>query len=75
MTLAAERLKSELSGLPVDDRAELALYLIQSLDETDEDVQEAWRDELDRRFAEIESGVAAGEPADQVIAEMRRKYA
>ena len=36
MTLAAERLKSELSGLPVDDRAELALYLIQSLDETDE---------------------------------------
>lgn len=75
MTLAAEKLKSELGALPLDDRAELARYLVQSLDEADEDVEDVWRDELDRRFVEIESSVAAGEPADQVIAEMRRKYA
>ena len=75
MTPAAEKLKSELGPLPLDDRAELALYLIQSLDKTDEDVEEPWRDELDRRFDEIESGAAVGEPADKVIADLRRKYA
>lgn len=75
MTLAAEKLKSELAGLPLDDRAELAMFLIESLDGgSDEGVEAAWRDELDRRFSEIETGTAVGEPAEDVIAELRRKY-
>jgi putative addiction module component (TIGR02574 family) len=74
MTLTAERLKSELSELPLDDRDALALYLIESLDGTADEVQSSWRDEVDRRFAEIESGSAVGEPAEKVIAELRRKY-
>jgi len=75
MTQTAEKLKSELAELPLDDRAELAQFLIESLDQSvDEDAASAWRSELDRRFAEIESGTAAGEPAEQVIAELRRKY-
>lgn len=76
MTLAAEKLKSELSALPSDDRAALALFLIESLDGVeDPGVESAWRDEVDRRIAEIEAGTANGDSAEEVIADLRRKYA
>ena len=75
MTHTAEKLKSELSELPLDDRAELAMFLIESLDRLEhDDAAAAWRVELDRRFADIDSGVEAGEPAEQVVAGLRRKY-
>jgi putative addiction module component (TIGR02574 family) len=75
MTEAAERLKHELGRLSIDDRAELARFLIDSLDnETDPDAEAAWDEELDRRMTEIQSGQAEGEPLDQVLAELRAKY-
>jgi putative addiction module component (TIGR02574 family) len=75
MTQTAERLKSELSELPLDDRAELAMFLIESLDRLEhDDAAATWRVELDRRFAEIDSGVEVEEPAEQVIAALRRKH-
>lgn len=44
MTETAERLKSELSRLPAQDRAELASFLIDSLDpQRDEGVEAAWQ--------------------------------
>ena len=71
MTEIAERLKGEALQLPDDERAELAYCLLQSLDD---DVRTAWEDELDRRWQEMESGVVPGVPAEQVFAEMRKKY-
>jgi putative addiction module component (TIGR02574 family) len=70
-----ERLKEELLALPVEQRAELAHFLVGSLDsEGDSEVQTAWEQELERRAAEIESGNAIGKPAEQVFADLRRKY-
>ncbi len=75
MTELADRLKSELLRLPTEDRAELAYFLIRSLDDEDDaDVQAAWEAELERRWQEMESGKAAGERAEDVFAEMRKKY-
>jgi putative addiction module component (TIGR02574 family) len=74
MTETAERLKSELSQLSTADRAEIAHFLLASLDEgIDADIDVAWEDELNRRMDEIEKG-SAGEPVDQVIASLRAKY-
>ena len=75
MTTKAEELKSELAALPVEDRAALAHFLIDSLD-PDEDaaVEAAWDEELKRRAAEIRSGELVGEPAEQVFRELRAKY-
>jgi putative addiction module component (TIGR02574 family) len=74
MTSVAERLKRELAALPVDDRAELAAYLIRTLDSrTDPDAEAAWDVELQRRVEEIRSGVAVGEPADDVFARLRAR--
>lgn len=75
MSVTAEKLRTELANLTATDRAELARFLIQSLDEgADEDAEKAWDIELDRRAEEITSGGAAGEPADKVFSELRKKY-
>lgn len=75
MTKIAESLKSTLAILSPQDRAELASFLIHSLDEgEDEGWESAWDLELARRAEEIKCGTAKGEPADQVIAELRKKH-
>ena len=68
MTIKAQELRAELAELTTQDRAELARFLIQSLDETEEEgVQAAWDTELQRRAAEIEAGSVAGEPATEIL--------
>lgn len=75
VTAKAQRIKSELAGLTPEDRAELARFLIESLDgEEEQGVQAAWDEELKRRAAEIESGRVVGEPAEKMLREMRAKY-
>ena len=75
MTETAEQLKSQLAQLSVRERAELAHFLIGSLDEAEDvDAEAAWDLELTRRFEEIQSGKAKGEPADKVFAELREKH-
>ena len=75
MTEAVEQLKSQASNLSAAERAELAYYLLSSL-ETEEEagVQEAWRVEIARRVAEIRNGSAVGLPAEEVLAELRERY-
>jgi putative addiction module component (TIGR02574 family) len=74
MTQTAEKLKEEVLRLPAGDRAELAYCLIRSLDEDDTDIQTAWEAELERRWQEMESGAVAGQAAENVFAELRKKY-
>jgi putative addiction module component (TIGR02574 family) len=70
MTDIAEKLKSQLLELPVKDRAELAYCLIDSLDESDEEIGSSFEDELERRWQEIESGKVVGVQADVVFEDM-----
>jgi putative addiction module component (TIGR02574 family) len=75
MTEIAEKLKSDVLGLPVDDRAELAYLLLRSLDEgRDANAEADPEEELMRRWQDMESGQVAGEPAEQVFAALRKKY-
>ncbi len=53
---ATELLKKALS-LPVEERADLAGSLIESLDNSEDDsVAAAWDEEIARRMAELDSG-------------------
>ena len=75
MTETAKNLKIELSQLSMQERAELAYFLIHSLDEdVDDNVESAWDAELTRRIQEINSGKASGEPLNKVLTELREKY-
>lgn len=75
MTNAIDKLKSELEALPIAQRAELAEFLLHSLDEEeDEGVEPAWDVELKSRLGEIESGQAVGIPTEQLLERLRKKY-
>lgn len=53
--------------LSEDQRASLALRLIESLDGgPDDDVEEAWRQEIARRVEELRSGAATTVPSSEV---------
>jgi putative addiction module component (TIGR02574 family) len=74
MTEAVEQLKSQASSLSTRERAELAYFLLSSLEPEEEGVEEAWQTEIARRVAQIRSGYAVGRPADEVLAELRERY-
>ncbi|MFH0826163.1 MAG: addiction module protein [Pseudomonadota bacterium] len=75
MTEATEKLMTKLSRLSTRERAELAHFLIHSLDESmDADAEAAWDAELTRRMGDIRSGGDSGEPAGKVFKELREKY-
>lgn len=75
MTEHAEKVKQEVLQLPEADRAELARFLIESLDDPeDADVEAAWDAELQRRVERIEQGKSRLRPAHEVLAEIRDKY-
>ena len=71
MTLS--ELKRSADGLSETDRAELADYLLETLD-SEADVAAAWREELGRRLADIRSGKERGVPAEDVLRRLREKY-
>ena len=64
----SDLLKRALS-LPVVERAALANTLLDSLEQVDESVQEAWDREVARRIKDLEAGRAVTVPRD----ELRRK--
>ena len=75
MSQTTEELRAELSKLPMRQKAELASFLISSLDaEWDAQTEAAWDVELARRTQEIFDGRAAGEPSDAVLAKLRERY-
>jgi putative addiction module component (TIGR02574 family) len=57
MAASRDDILREALSLPEHDRADLIEALIDSLDpDSDEDVEEAWRVEIERRARELESG-------------------
>ncbi|WP_035610252.1 addiction module protein [Haloferula sp. BvORR071] len=74
MSATAERIRSEAFSLSSEERAELAHFLIRSLDPaSDSESQAEWDAELERRGEEIRQGVAVGIPAEQVFDELRAR--
>ncbi len=74
MTVAVEQLKSQVVTLSDPERADLAYFLLTSLEPEDEGAEAAWNDEISRRVAEIRSGQAVGRSADEVLNELRNRY-
>jgi putative addiction module component (TIGR02574 family) len=67
-------LKEKAAKLSEEERAELALALIESLDgPTDLDAEEAWRVEIERRIAQVDRGEVELIPGDEVFERLRRR--
>lgn len=74
MTETVKQLKAQASTLSAPERADLAYFLLSSLEPEEEGVEEAWRAEITRRVAEIRSGSARGRPVEEVLAKLRERY-
>jgi putative addiction module component (TIGR02574 family) len=66
----AEQLETAALQLPAPDRARLAERLIASLDE-DEDIEQAWSEEIERRLEGFRAGELTPVPAEEVFAKAR----
>ena len=73
MTDPAELLKQALA-LPPEARAALAASLLESIDDhVDERAEAAWRGEIERRLAQIDSGVVRLVPWDEARQALRAR--
>jgi putative addiction module component (TIGR02574 family) len=73
MSTHVTELFAQASTLSEEERATLAGLLIESLEsKVDSDVEEAWREEIERRVAELDSGTAQTVPWETVRARLLR---
>jgi putative addiction module component (TIGR02574 family) len=74
MTTHVTELFEMASALSEQERATLAGLLIESLEsEVDPDVEEAWRVEIERRLAELDSGAVETVPWEVVKAKLLQR--
>jgi putative addiction module component (TIGR02574 family) len=68
MAVTLQNLKDAAAALPVAERAELAQFLLRSLDEGEEaDARAEWLTLAERRMAEVKAGKVVGIPAEEVL--------
>jgi putative addiction module component (TIGR02574 family) len=69
-----EDVKANAAQLSETERADLALFLIESLDGPQEiGFDHAWRIEIEHRLAQIERGEVQLIPGDDVLERLRRR--
>jgi putative addiction module component (TIGR02574 family) len=74
MPREAAEIFHEALALPSEARAALADSLLDSLDaEVDPDAEQAWREEIERRAASIDAGIAILIPWEEVQARLRER--
>lgn len=74
MPLKVKEIEKEAILLPSHERAQLAEYLIKSLDEEeDPEAEKLWVEEAERRYQEYKEGKIKAKPAELVFKEARSK--
>jgi Putative addiction module component len=75
MTVAAAKIAEEALALPVEDRADLADRLVQSLDtEKDHVWRDQWEEEALKRLEEVRTGAVRLVPGRAAMDILRRKF-
>lgn len=75
MTAAAARIAEEALALPVEDRADLADRLVQSLDVEGGHVwRDQWEEEALKRLEEVRTGAVRLVPGRAAMDKVRRKF-
>jgi putative addiction module component (TIGR02574 family) len=73
MARGTRDLLSEALELPLDDRAKLAAELLESLEEAEADVENAWAREIERRVAAARAGELASTDWRAVLDRVERE--
>lgn len=76
MSDKAERLKAELASLSLEDLDGIREYLddLAEPELTQEEWEESWSEEINRRIADDEAGLTEMIPGQEVMRRLREKY-
>lgn len=74
MSAIAAQLTREALTLSESERAHLAQTLLQSLEPTEDGVEQAWAVEIGSRLEGVRQGTAQGRPADEVFRDIRARH-
>jgi putative addiction module component (TIGR02574 family) len=70
--MSIKELEAEIRKLTLKERAALAKWIVDSLDELSEaEVEALWAEEAERRLDELEQGLVAELPAEEVLRRCR----
>jgi len=75
--MKTKELKDKISDLPVDQRAKMADYILQTLNQPDPEIEQAWKKEVRRRKKQVQTGEATlipGEQFDREVQEMKKRF-
>ncbi|HQZ81868.1 MAG TPA: addiction module protein [Pyrinomonadaceae bacterium] len=74
MTTQTAEIMDVVDSLPIDMKLELIDHLLESISPQKNDIEEVWKDEVERRIDEVESGEVKLIPGEEVFARMRERY-
>jgi hypothetical protein len=70
--MSLEELETQIKQLTLKDRAALAKWIVESLDELSEsEIEALWVEEAERRLDEMEQGLVTEVPAQEVLRRAR----
>jgi putative addiction module component (TIGR02574 family) len=70
--MSLEELETEIKKLPLKERAALAKWLVETLDDLSEsEIEGLWAEEAERRLDELEEGLETEIPAEEVLRRAR----
>ncbi|HET6890243.1 MAG TPA: addiction module protein [Pyrinomonadaceae bacterium] len=73
MSTSYDEIKNAALELPFEARAKLVGEILNSLESSQEEIDAAWRAEIERRVKEIEKGEVELIPGAQVMRELRNQ--
>lgn len=73
--MKTKELKDAISYLPIDQRIEIADYVLETLNRPDPEVEEAWLEEIQRREKKYKEGKTTLIPGEKVISTIRERLA
>ena len=74
MTTQTMEILDVVDSLPIDMKLEIIDHLLESISPTNKDVDEAWKEEVERRIDEVESGEVKLIPLKEVRERFRARY-
>ena len=72
MPMTLDQIVEETRHWPPEKVGELVGRLTEDLHNSDPEIEAAWKSEIDRRIAEIESGRVRGVPLEESLARARK---
>ena len=72
MPMTLDQIVEETRHWPPERIGELLDRLTEDLHSSEPEIEAAWKSEIDRRIAEIESGKVKGVPAEEVSARIQK---